>query len=106
MTDPDADRTREEQISALAHEIWEKEGRPAGRDKDHWARAQELVDGKSGTGQAETGQASEDASGANTDHGFVRPAGRTEMDMPPSRWSKTDEEIDESFPASDPPGNY
>lgn len=40
------------------------------------------------------------------DHTYVRPAGREEMDAPPKTWSKTDEEVDESFPASDPPGNY
>ena len=35
------------------------------------------------------------------------PAGGTQqMDDPPSSWSKTDEEVDEFFPASDPPGNY
>jgi hypothetical protein len=39
-------------------------------------------------------------------HDYVRPAGRKEMTVPPRRWNKTDEEIDESFPASDPPGNY
>jgi hypothetical protein len=36
----------------------------------------------------------------------VRPAGPEAMRMPPRRWTKTDEESDESFPASDPPGNY
>lgn len=36
----------------------------------------------------------------------VRPAGREKMDMSPGDWSKTDEKSDESFPASDPPGNY
>jgi Protein of unknown function (DUF2934) len=40
------------------------------------------------------------------DHRYVRSAGRKQMDNPPSSWSKTDEEVDESFPASDPPGNY
>ncbi len=40
------------------------------------------------------------------DHSYVRSAGRKEMDAPPKTWSKTDEEVDESFPASDPPGNY
>lgn len=40
------------------------------------------------------------------DHTYVRPAGRKEMEVPPRTWSKTDEEVDESFPASDPPGNY
>jgi hypothetical protein len=41
------------------------------------------------------------------DPGYVRPAGPKEMQLPlRRRWSRTDEEIDESFPASDPPGNY
>lgn len=36
----------------------------------------------------------------------VRDAGPENMTSKPKRWSKTDEAIDESFPASDPPGNY
>ncbi|MDH2326666.1 hypothetical protein QCN27_07270 [Cereibacter sp. SYSU M97828] len=36
----------------------------------------------------------------------IRPAGPKEMENPPKDWTKTDEESDESFPASDPPGNY
>ena len=54
-------------------------------------------------------RALDDAAGGGPgakDPAHVRPAGRKGMDMPPSSWSKTDEEIDESFPASDPPGNY
>jgi len=39
-------------------------------------------------------------------HDYVRPAGRKEMELPPKKWDKVDEESDESFPASDPPGNY
>ena len=39
-------------------------------------------------------------------HTHIRPAGRKKMDLPPSTWSKTDEEVDKSFPASIPPGNY
>lgn len=42
--------------------------------------------------------------GKEPDH--VRVAGRKEMDMPPRRWDIVDEQSDESFPASDPPGNY
>ena len=38
--------------------------------------------------------------------GPVVPAGPREMDIKPKGWSRTDEELDESFPASDPPGNY
>ncbi len=54
---------------------------------------------KKAMGQGVEGCGSKDAD-------YVRPAGRKEMDLPPSKWTKTDEEADESFPASDPPGNY
>ncbi|MBV0890627.1 hypothetical protein KTN05_02030 [Paracoccus sp. Z118] len=37
---------------------------------------------------------------------YVRTAGRREMRDPPRRWTLEDEQSDESFPASDPPGNY
>lgn len=37
----------------------------------------------------------------------IRDAGPKAMADPPSReWTKVDEAGDESFPASDPPGNY
>lgn len=37
---------------------------------------------------------------------WVRSAGRREMAAPPRNWDRVDEAGDESFPASDPPGNY
>lgn len=37
---------------------------------------------------------------------YVRAAGPAEMRDRPRRWTRLDEELDESFPASDPPGNY
>jgi hypothetical protein len=36
--DPDHDR-----IAHKAHELWEAEGRPHGRDQEHWDQARELV---------------------------------------------------------------
>ncbi|MPQ95297.1 hypothetical protein AXZ77_2509 [Thioclava sp. ES.031] len=36
----------------------------------------------------------------------VRPAGPSQMRNPPRQWDQVDEEMDESFPASDPPANY
>jgi len=36
----------------------------------------------------------------------VRDAGPETMTSPPQSWSRTDETIDESFPASDPPSTY
>ncbi|MFN4113239.1 MAG: hypothetical protein ACK4GD_04805 [Sphingomonadaceae bacterium] len=36
----------------------------------------------------------------------IRDAGPEAMRDSAGNWSKTDEEIDQSFPASDPPANY
>ncbi|MFC3167590.1 hypothetical protein [Paracoccus fontiphilus] len=40
------------------------------------------------------------------DYRYVRPAGPREMSAPPRQWDRVDEAVDESFPASDPPGGY
>jgi len=42
----------------------------------------------------------------NRNAGPVRQAGPEQMEFPPKQWDKVDEQSDESFPASDPPGNY
>ncbi|HYE48573.1 MAG TPA: DUF2934 domain-containing protein [Azospirillaceae bacterium] len=36
-------REDEERIRQRAHEIWEREGRPEGREQAHWDMARELV---------------------------------------------------------------
>jgi Protein of unknown function (DUF2934) len=37
-------RDREARIRARAHEIWEKEGRPAGEEQRHWDQASREID--------------------------------------------------------------
>ena len=50
---------------------------------------------------------SKPAFAGNQGNALVRDAGPESMRDETSRdWSKTDEELDESFPASDPPANY
>lgn len=53
---------------------------------------------------AEGGLIDKETGGKPADH--VRVAGPKEMELKPRKWDKVDEESDESFPASDPPGNY
>lgn len=99
----------DDEIAAVAYEIWESEGRPEGQAQRHWHLAQERLardDSTAGQPDDATEPADEDGAEPVKDHTYVRPAGRKKMDLAPSTWSKTDEELDESFPASDPPGNY
>ena len=48
----------------------------------------------------------ENATNSKQKENYIRPAGPENMRNPPKTWDKTDEELDESFPASDPPANY
>lgn len=124
MTASNGTGATDDEIAAVAHQIWESEGRPEGQAERHWFLARERVarggsDPEPRDDEAATeiaappeGDKPDDPAvlpagdGAETDHTYVRPAGRKTMDLAPSTWSKTDEEVDESFPASDPPGNY
>ena len=35
---------REQQVRAIAHRLWEEEGRPADQEKRHWATAERMFD--------------------------------------------------------------
>jgi hypothetical protein len=59
------------------------------------------------TRAAETNHAAYAAGQVSGHHTDVRDAGPEAMRDPTDRpWTDTDQQIDESFPASDPPGNY
>jgi hypothetical protein len=47
-------RDREARIRARAHEIWEKEGRPAGEEKRHWEQASREIDKEEVENDSET----------------------------------------------------
>lgn len=36
------DEKSKREITKIAHELWEKAGRPEGRDREHWDAAKEL----------------------------------------------------------------
>lgn len=42
------DQDRQERIRQRAHEIWESEGRPEGREADHWSRAEQELRNRMG----------------------------------------------------------
>ena len=57
--------------------------------------------------QADKNEAFAPGQAGGSNFSQVRNAGPDAMADPPKRgWQKTDEELDESFPASDPPANY
>lgn len=51
------DQDHQERIRQRAHEIWESEGRPEGRDADHWTRAEAEL--RNGTGDQQPGEGAE-----------------------------------------------
>jgi hypothetical protein len=66
-TEPMKFKDREARIRAKAHDLWEKEGRPAGQAEDHWRRAAQAVDREiEGLGAAAPGQDVEGTPSADT----------------------------------------
>jgi hypothetical protein len=44
MSDSSARPATPAEIARLAHAIWEAEGRPHGRDREHWERAERMLE--------------------------------------------------------------
>ncbi|GAB2176197.1 DUF2934 domain-containing protein [Dongia sp. agr-C8] len=60
------DWSREEEIRKRAQRIWEEEGKPEGKDAQHWAQAERELDMASSQG-GETGNAGGFAEGSKTE---------------------------------------
>jgi hypothetical protein len=80
MTPPD----RHGEIAERAYRIWEGEGRPGGRDLDHWLRAEAEVHAEAAEKpldapiKAERAQAASTTPAARTQRSPPRGAGRTQ----------------------------
>lgn len=82
-TETGSSRRLEDQIRERAYRLWEEEGRPEGKAELHWAKARALIEGDKS--QAAAAEAAEDPNSGD-------PAD-----------DKLDEQLKESFPASDAP---
>jgi hypothetical protein len=56
------DQDHQERIKQRAHELWESEGRPEGRDADHWSQAEQELHSQTGEGD-QTGGGDQPGSG-------------------------------------------
>lgn len=78
MTD---ERAIEDRIRARAHEIWEREGRPEGRELRHWDEARLEVEAEERAGAA---GARDDAPRSGSEAALASPAGEMPAAPDPS----------------------
>jgi hypothetical protein len=100
----------EKKIQQRAYQIWERDGRPEGKQDEHWTRACQEIAAETGVETDCTsrpvafGKEDAETDGDGKCSARVRSAGPDAMrDAPRRPWDKTDQSSDESFPASDPP---
>jgi hypothetical protein len=70
---------REQQVRAIAHRLWEEEGRPADQEKRHWATAERMFDAQERASRAgsDAKLPGENATGTGTRRTTRRSAKRT-----------------------------
>jgi hypothetical protein len=107
----------DEEVRLTAYFLWQQEGRPTSDPRKFWGRAVEMHQHAHDQGQqleagvsalnrdkAAAALAGGQKPGAKDSDVQVRDAGPAGMRSRTVRgWSKVDEAVDESFPASDPP---
>lgn len=75
---------REERIRKRAHQIWEREGKPHGRDPEHWQQATSEIDAEaaaSGLEPKSAEPAQPEASPAGRHRAVRRPAEQVRSDQ-------------------------
>jgi len=103
---------REEKIRTRAHEIWENEGRPAGREQEHWERARREFEAEEHDAPAEISHNAESISAVSYDATRDPRTGRPPNPLESQRIARENErkrlraaqapdEIDDSDEASD-----
>lgn len=74
-----------EEIRRLAYEIWQCEGEPEGRDREHWERAKRIVESRGTAGKDdETREGREEAVPVNPGFKEVEPGMVPEMKEDPA----------------------
>lgn len=95
--------SRDHIIRGRAHSIWFDAGRPDGIEQQCWLEAERQISLELPSEAAAAFRDGQRPGPAEADH-QIRSAGPEGMrDKPVRIWTKLDEAVDESFPASDPP---
>jgi len=64
---------REMRVRERAHQLWEQEGRPDGRESDHWERASREIDVEDSTLVAKKAPRARKAAPATASNGGLKP---------------------------------
>ena len=85
-----AQHSVEDRIRRKAHELWEAEGHPHGRDQDHWDRAKEIVadEERNAIGPQSDGDAPADAGSATPSGNDGEPAVKAATSAGPKTLAK------------------
>lgn len=62
---------RDKRIQMRAYEIWEREGRPEGRERSHWEQARSEIDAEGGAGADQSYSAEAGGYGASSEGQMV-----------------------------------
>lgn len=97
------DQDHHERIRQRAHEIWESEGRPQGRDADHWSRAEQELRNRMGEDRQDEGDHQPELSQTPAKPKRSRKAAGSETDVPKSPRTRRTAKAKADKPAQEQP---